>query len=319
MRPVLRHLMRALALLATIAACERSRAPVRPDSARTAVPESLSTANTRVPPPSWDPAAGPVLLVRVSSPTSAYVVFPQYSDSTLPDTLRLDPTPLRGTAVQLYGHAGPSGTARIAAVSSKRWDSDSCIEWPDAHLQLMGDTALVANWTVAFESGSVESIRLDSIEGLAQTDSARLAAEVTRLASTLPGDTARTFRGIPFAVRAAYRFSVTPQLSGIVAEVVRKLNQEATPLEQRILLVAEGDATAPTGGGRYHTVYYERSAGTEEALETTEALAAIRFPGSNRIGLILLREGLDTTAYSLLERAPSGQWRLRWTSVHTGC
>jgi hypothetical protein len=66
-------------------------------------------------------------------------------------------------------------------------------------------------------------------------------------------------------------------------------------------------------------VYSDRASGSEESLITTELLAAVRLPSPPRTALILLREGFDTNAYALLERSPRGEWRVRWTSVRTGC
>ena len=174
-----------------------------------------------------------------------------------------------------------------------------------------------AGWSVAFVHGRVQPVALDSIESLARPDSARLAADVTRLASMLPDDTSRTFQGIPFAVRSAYRFPVANGVQGVVADVVRRLNQEANPLEQHTLLVAERSAADPQA--RFHTVFHERSAGSEETLETSDVLAVLRYGSPVRTAIVLLREGLETSAYELLERDPSGHWRQRWVSVHTGC
>jgi hypothetical protein len=316
MRSTPRFIPTLVALGAILLSCERSRKAVPPDTARAVQPESTHVASAPPPPPAWDPAAGPVMFVRGNTPTTAYVVFPEYNDSTLPDTVRFDETAARNARLELLGHGGALGTGHVVDISSKEWSGDSCIEWPSARLQLASDSARVGGWTVALEPRSVQPVPLDSIEGLAPQDSARLAADITRLASALPYDTSRTFRGIPFAVRIAYRFSAASGVQALVADVVRKLNQEANPLEQHTLIVAERDSG---GQSPYHVVYHERSAGSEESLETTDVLAALRFSNPSRIALVLLREGIDTSAYALLERRPSGQWRVRWTSVHTGC
>lgn len=256
------------------------------------------------------------MLVRSGSPTSAFVIFPQYADSTLPDTVRFDVSAIRDARVDLFGRGGRIGTARVASVRGREWSGDSCIEWPVAVVRPAADSAS-AGWSVAFLPGRAEPVPLDSIESMSRADSARLAADITRLASALPDDTARTFRGIPYAVRSAYGFPIAPGVQGVVADVVRRLNQEANPLEQHTLLVAE--RRSADGQGPYRVVFHERAAGSEETLETTDVLAAVRFPETQRIALVLLREGLETSAYALLVREPSGAWHVRWTSVHTGC
>lgn len=308
----------SVVLVLACAACERSRQPVRSDSARAQPPgstiptESLPPASRTV--ATWDPAAGPLLLVRGDNSDSAFVVYPQFSDSVLPDTTHLDVAPIRNAEVQLYGHAGAVGAGRVRSVAERSWRPGECIEWPTANVALTSDSA-AGGWSIGLFRSGIAAIALDSIEGLAPLDSARLAADITRLVSALPGDTSRAFRGIPFAVRNAYRFTVDAGTPAIAADVVRKLNQEAMPLEEHTFLIAEKRGAKQ----RYTVVYRDRSSGTEESLVTTEVLAALKFPNPDRTALVLLREGFDTNAYSLLERAPGGAWRVRWTSVRTGC
>ena len=307
-----------LLLLIACAACERSGKPPSTDSTQaapigSAVPVD-SAPIARPPVSSWDAAAGPVLIVRADAPAGAYVVYPQFSDSTLPDTTHFDVAPIRNAEVELYGHAGALGATRVKSVGARSWRAGECIEWPTAIVTTASDSAS-AGWSVALLPSGISGVALDSIEGLSPLDSAKLAADVTRLVSALPGDTSRAFRGIPFAVRNAYRFAVDSATPAIAADVVRKLNQEAMPLEEHTFIIAERRGSKQ----RYSVVYSNRTSGTEESLITTELLAALRFPSPARTALVLLREGYDTNAYSLLERTPRGDWRVRWTSVRTGC
>jgi len=303
-----------------LAACERSKKPVGSDSANappvTSEIPAESSAAARPPASGWDASAGPVLVVRADSPGRASVVYPQYTENALPDTLRFDVAPISGASVTLYGHAGALGAARIASVGPRSWRAGECVEWPAATVAASNDSA-AAGWSIAFLPSGIAGVPLDSIEGLSPLDSAKLAADITRLASALPGDTARAFHGIPFAVRNAYRFMVDSATPAIAADVVRKLNQEAMPLEEHTFLIAE----RPGSQQRYSVVYTDRTSGTEESLVTTELLAAVRLPSPSpsRVALVLLREGFDTNAYALLERSPRGGWRMTWTSVRTGC
>jgi hypothetical protein len=302
-----------------LTACERKPAP-RPVDTQAAVtqPDTTSTAAVPpLPPARWDSSAGPVLVIRGNSPTEASVVFPAIDDSVQPDTVRFDDARVRGATLDLFDRSGLVGEARAGGISGDEWSGDRCTEWPATTVQGTGPAAPPASWTVGFVHGRVLPVRLDSIETLSRTDSARLAADITRLVSALPGDTSRTFRGIPFAVRTAYRFSAAPGVEGIVADVVRKLNQEANPLEQHTLVIAERDSASTSG--QYHVVYTERTAGSEESLETSDVLAAVSLGTPRHTALVLLREGYESTAYALLERMPDGHWRVRWTSAHTGC
>jgi hypothetical protein len=158
---------------------------------------------------------------------------------------------------------------------------------------------------------------LDSIEALPRADSARLAAEAARLASSLPSDTAQSFRGIPFFVRTVRRFTIPPATPALVAEVVRRVNQEASPREEQIFIVAERDSTQPPG--RYTVAYYERSAGLEETVESTDVLAALLLGANHQPTLVLSRDDGDGVSYALLERTGPRTWRVRWTSAYAGC
>ncbi|HEX7116279.1 MAG TPA: hypothetical protein VF193_14220 [Steroidobacter sp.] len=258
-----------------------------------------------------------MLLVRGDTPSAAWVVFPQYVDSALPDTVRFNLRPLRDAHVELQARNGTEDSARVASLTSTTWVGDECIEWPRATVQRASNGAAPVDWSVAFVRGAVAPVPLDSIEGLSSPDSAQLAAELTRLASALPVPESRTFRSIPFAVRTAYLFSAAPGIQGVIADVVQKLNQEANPLEQHTLIVAEHDSTHPDS--TFRTVFHERTSGSEEKLETTEVLAAVRYSSSRRMALVLLRDGAESSAYALLERSERGTWRVRWTSVYTGC
>lgn len=312
-----RSAMAALFVSASLLACERSHPAAPPDTTRPAAPESVETAAPPPPPPAWDASAGTVMLARAGAPTVASVVFPEYSDSTLPDTVHFDPGAVRDATVDLFGRSGEIGTARIARMQPKTWtDEDDCVEWPSAAIEPSVDSARASGWSVAFLHGRAQPVPLDSIESMSRPDSARLAADITRLVSALPGDTSRTFRGIPLSVRTAYRFPAAPGVDGVVADVVRRLNQEANPLEQHTFVVAERDSAA---GKPYRVVFHERSAGSEDSLETIDVLAALRLGTPPRTALVLLRQGPDTGAYALLERSDRGEWHIRWTSVHTGC
>lgn len=304
-----------------LSACERSKQPISSDSAqappRAAITPPENTAAARPPASTWDATAGQVLIVRADSPGRAYVVFPQFSDSTLPDTVHFDVAPLRGATVELFGHAGTLASAQLRSVGPRSWRAGECMEWPTATIATPADTASAhaAGWSVALLPNGIAGVPLDSIEGLSPRDSAKLAVDITRLVSALPGDTARAFSGIPFSVRNAYRFMADSATPAIAADVVRKLPQEAMPLEEHTFLIAERRRSQE----RYVVVYSERTSGTDESLVTTELLAAVRLPSPPRTTLILLREGFDTNAYALLERSPRGQWKVRWTSVRTGC
>jgi hypothetical protein len=178
-----------------------------------------------------------------------------------------------------------------------------------------GSAGVPAAWTVGFLVGHAMSIPMDSLATLAQTDSARRAAEIALVASTLPNDTASAFRGLPFVVRSAGRLALDNGETALAAEVVRTVNEEANPREEHILLVAEHDSAT----GKPVAAYFERVSGPEDAVESSEVLAAVRL-GPRRIPTIVIgRDYGDGGAYTLIERVGRARWRVRWNSAYTGC
>ena len=137
-----------------------------------------------------------------------------------------------------------------------------------------------------------------------------------RVASSAPGDTVAELKGLPYQVRRAYRFSIAPGTEGILAEVLRTLNQEASPKQEHLLVIAERDSTS---GGHFVSAFSERTNGGEEMLETSELLTVARIGASGRITAVIARYMGDGVVYSLLERTGSRRWRLRWTSPYAGC
>jgi hypothetical protein len=158
---------------------------------------------------------------------------------------------------------------------------------------------------------------MDSIESLSRADSARLAAEVTRLASALgPGNSDR-FAGLPFTVTSLWRFRAGPGAEGVVANLVRHINQDARPLEERTLIIAERDSTRRDE--RFTLSYADRSQGAEETVESRDVLALARTAPDAQPMLVVGRDYGDGMAYALIQRDPSGRWREKWHSPRGHC
>lgn len=270
----------------------------------------------------WDvDAAGRVLLVPAASAQRAQLIFPQFTDSTLMPSTSFAMGMTEGMQVDLFSQHGLVGTATLTAPApgeppTRRADStgvSTCTAWPTA--QLIPATEPLAVWTAAFAAGHAAAIPLDSIYALPSADSAWLAAEVARVASGLPQDTASALRGLPFVVRNVRLFAPDSGVEAFVAIVTRRVNQEASQEAEQLLLIGERVA-----GGRmpsYMSVYTERVAGLEETLELSEVLAAVRL--GRRPTLVVGRDYGDGTAYALLERSSRGRWSVRWSSAYTGC
>lgn len=286
---------------------ERSPAPIA-DTAASITAPPVSTPVVRVN-PGWDSTAGRALfLSRSDSPHSALVVLPDLTDSTVSATKRFDIGTLSGLAVELFAKRGRTGSASIVT-NDRSNPVEGCLSWPQA--QLSGATS--ADWRIALEKGRATGIRLDSLEGLPPADSAALARQITAAASAIHTKTDSVFVGIPFAVQHAYRFTVSGSVV-VFAVVVRKINEEANPREERVVLVLERPA-----GGSMTVAYQSRSAGPEEELQTTEMLAAVSFTSGNRPGIFISSEYEDGGNTILLERTGAVQWRSVWRSAYTGC
>lgn len=305
-------------VLALVGACER-KAPAKPVDSVALPPPSMpatQTAHAIASPSTWDTSAGPVMFVRGTTAAEAYVVFPTVTDSTPSDAVHFDSALARNAAVELFQRSGGGAAAHVGTMAGGEWNADQCIEWPATKLQTATSTDATTGWTVAFLKGRAKALALDTVETMPHADSAKLVADITRLVSTAPNDTAKTFRGIPFSVRTAYRFSPVAGVEAVVADVVRTLNQEANPLEEHTFVVGERPAgsSAP-----FRLAYREVTAGSDEALESSDVLAAVSIGASPHVDLVLAREGYESNAYAMLERQGDGSWRLRWTSAHTGC
>ncbi len=185
-----------------------------------------------------------------------------------------------------------------------------CDSWPLAKLQ-----SPRANWRVGFASGHVQAIKVDSIEAMSSTDSAALAASLAQAAATLPVASDPTFRGLPFRVRSAYTFRLD-SVDVVVADVVRSVNEEATPKLEHMLIIGERPART---SGKYTVGYYSRTAGPEESTQATEALAAVQLGTSKRPAIVVNVEYDDGGRLGFIERVGPGEWRATWRSAYTDC
>ena len=156
---------------------------------------------------------------------------------------------------------------------------------------------------------------VDSLETMSAADSASVTREIARLSSMVAEGDDPAFRGLPFSVRKAYRFSL-PAISVLAGDVVRKINEEANPREEHLLIVAERTAgtTAP-----YDAVFHTRVAGSEEAVRTNEILGAVQFVRNKRPALVVSFEYADGGRVALLQRISNREWKVTWRSAYTGC
>jgi hypothetical protein len=304
----------AIAGAGVLTSCERAPAARSNDTVVTTptLPPAPESAVARVSP--WDSAAGPALLVAGTAAGQGSAVLPMYLPDADLANEDLDASMLRGRRFDLIANGAVVGRAVVGPKIAVDIPED-CSAWPTVRLTAPGDSAS-RPWALGLAAGRAAPVPFDSLAALPAPDSSRLAIILARLASGMPGDTVVELRGLPYKVRRAYRFSVAPGTDGTIAEIIRTLNQEASPKQEHLLLIAERDSTH---GGQYSVAYAERQAGTEETLESTELLGIVRIVGSRHPSLVVARYVGDGVVYSLLERVGAGRWRARWTSPYVGC
>ena len=297
----------AASLLAT--ACKRDVPAVRVDTAAPATTTSVDSVNPLPRSNGWNPAAGPVLLATGSSPDEAIVFLASSDEATTP---AIDTGAVDQGAVTLLGRDGARATATLELPAGN--DNPSCRVWPLRNVRTSGKAG---SWSVGFVSENVAAVPLDSVEGLSTRDSMALAAEASRLASAVMANTGPAFEGLRFTAHDIRRFEVAPGVQALVAQLSRRVNQEADPQEEQTLLVAERDSGVTTGP--YQLAYAERAFGKEDEVRTSEVVAAVRIGPAGPPSLILAREGNEGLVYAMLERSGARQWKVRWTSALAKC
>lgn len=263
----------------------------------------------------WNPSAG--LALVLPSPDGAMVsgslLRPEATELTVSDTTGIG-AEIGSGRVDLFSRAGRIGGALLSVASAPTSRSDQeCAFWPVAQLALDGGS-VAAPWTAAFLADKIVAVPLDSIEGLSARDSSQLAAALTRIVSRLPDDTSSTFRMLPLVVFRAWR--TTGIDSGfVVATLVRRLNQEDDPREERVVVVIN----TPSADQKTWTVaWHERAQGREEELVVAEPLLAFRIAQSNDLHLLFGRDDGVAQSAAVLSRV-NGAWRILWESAIAGC
>ena len=310
---VVRYPCRCMAVtllcLAPFAACERRPSDSRVDSALPP-PQAIgdSIARRRIA-SGWNDAAGPALLIQGPMRTEAIALFATPDDSDA--VAQLDSASMRQRSVTLVGRGGAVLTALLGAPSGD--GSDECERWPLRSMQ----PDSVVTWAIGFVGVRVRPIPLDSVDVLSPRDSMALAAEASRLASTVTLPTDVAFQGLRFTAHDFRRFVIAPGVQGLVAHLVRRVNQEANPREEQTLLVAERDSGATSGS--YQLAYAERDFGREEAVITPEVLAAVRLGASASSVLVVARDNDAGISYRMIERTGPRRWKARWSSGVISC
>jgi hypothetical protein len=287
----------SLLALAAAVSCRGERTPPARES--TDVVPAATPESTTAAPAAWNPTAGPVLLVASDTPTHAIVLLPSGTSAA---TLTAIPHP---ASVTLFSRSGTVQTADLPTLP----DTAAC------SVATLEAAPPPRPWNVGFIGGVVAPVPVDSSESLSPSDSTALVTWLNRMASSLPNDSAGRFSGLPFVVRNIWRFSLTGGPQVVVGTLVRQINQEATPLQERTFLVGERSAADSS----FSRVYSERSTGDEETVESTELLAVVQLGDARHGAIVVTRDFGNATAFGVIERGDDGKWRARWSSSRRQC
>jgi hypothetical protein len=301
-------------MLVSMLACDRPGTASATDSpaadSSSAHPERV---DAEVSGSGWDAAAGPILVLPTveGGIVAGSLLRPEATELTVGDTVGVGAS-LPDGRVELFSRYGKVGIARLTIEGAPKVE-EGCTAWPVARLATDAGVS-IAPWTAAFAAGRITVMPLDSIEGLPPRDSARFAADLTRLAAGLPDDTSATFRTLPFVVLRAWRTQRADQ-GFAVATLVRRLNQEDRPLEERLVLVVN----MPGNDVRQWSVgWHERASGREEELIVAEPLLAFRAVGANDMRILFGRDDGVAPGAAVLTRV-GGTWTVLWESAVAGC
>ena len=298
----------------TASGCERAPRPPAADStAAVSPPPVIDTGGVTTSLNGWTSSAGRVLFVAGESPQAAAAVYPQ-PGGELTDSTAFDESAVTDARVDLFSRTGAVGSGSVAGgFESERRE---CASWPIVRILPDERIPSGATWTIALRAGAATALPARSVSAMTVADSAEVTKEVLRLASLIPSDPSHPFHGLPFSARTIVRFEPGPEVEALVSDVVRRISTEADPREEHTLIVAERDSGS---AGRYSLVYHERTAGPEETVVASDALAMLAIGPERRPTMVLSRDDGSGTVYALLERTGPGRWAVRWTSAHAGC
>lgn len=298
-----------IVFLATLALACSDEAPT-PDPVHDAASPVAIHVDSVAPLPrisTWNDAAGPVLLVAGERPEDAIVVLPDAQGYVSADSL--DASEYVGERVMLLDRTGATASGTLDEDQGDG-PEPTCSSWPI--LTLPPGTP---RWTVGFIGNGVTAYPLDSVQAMARRDSSSLVAQVARLASeariNTRGPHAESFHGLPFVVQEARRFR-HDTLDVLVAQVVRRVNQEASPLEEHTLLVAERTA----GSDAWKAARIEWTVGREESVGRQQLLGAVSMRGEP--ALVFTHDSGSEMRYAIHWRG-GGAWAKRWVSGISRC
>lgn len=277
----------AAALGSTTACSQRDPAPAGGGARESA--RGTTAAGTAI--GEWAPELGSMLVVPSDTENLALVLYPLVTDTRT----------LAAARLALLAPGGDTVRAQTGLAGS---DSMQCGEAPVVRLT----PSAPLTWSIGLQSADAVPLRTDSMETLSAADSVFYTTDMSRLASAVAATQSSRFAGLPFVVTTVRRMR-RDGLETVAAQLVRRVNQEADPLEERTLIIAERGVGLHSAS--FMMVHSERSEGSEDTAEHFEILSAMRTPRTTL--LIVARDQVSGTTYEVLERSAAGRWRMRWS------
>lgn len=235
----------------------------------------------------WPADLGTALVIPSDTENLAVVLYPAVFITPL------DPK----TPFALVTSGGDTVRVRVRVTGL---DSAYCGDAPT--VRLSRGTPLV--WSIGITDGAARPMRADSLDAVSSADSLLYSTEASRLASAVSVGAPSRLAGLPFALTSLRRLRVG-DTTIIAAQLVRRVNQEANPAEERTFVIAEQAASAP-----FKAVYSMRSEGTEETTAHFDLIGAL---GTGPVTyLVLAMDSPSGSTVEVLERS-GGTWRVRWT------
>lgn len=278
---------RRLAVLGTVAAAACGGS----DNARSSAGASASAIEVDSTPVAvngvWPDELGEALVVPADTENLAVVLYPASLVATL------DPK----TQLTLIAAGGDTVRARVGVTQL------ADVHCGDAPLVRLGRTPALP-WSLGVGGSPARTMRADSVESFSAEDSLAYSIAAVRMASSIaPGNGSR-FNGLPFSLASTRRLRIG-DTTIIAAELVRRVNQEANPAEERTFIIGERTST-----NEFEIGYSDRSDGLEETVAHHEMLGAFR--AGAVIYLVLATDAQHLSTVSVLERV-RGTWSIRWT------
>jgi len=235
----------------------------------------------------WPSELGTSLVIPADTESTAVLLYPA-SISVVADP---------SAQFTLLAPDGDPVRVRVGVTAS---DSAHCGD--AAILHLVRATPLL--WSVGLAGTTARPLWSDSLDAFAAADSALYSVEAPRLASIVSARLSTRLSGLPFALSGVRRIQFG-DTTIIAAQLTRRVNQEANPVEERTFVVAERAGSAP-----FTTVHSNRSEGSEDTAAHFDLLGAFRT--TSALYLIVTTDTPSGSTIEILERS-AGNWRVRWT------